>query len=62
MIQINECLPHTHAHNLNAHGTGAGEAWNRGYNNTIRWDKHHGQRNSPVIGSHGQNYQKSTVC
>ena len=24
-----ECLPHTHAHNLNAHGTG--EAWNRGY-------------------------------
>ena len=24
-----KCLPHTHAHNLNAHGTG--EAWNRGY-------------------------------
>ena len=23
-----ECLPHTHAHNLNAHRTG--EAWNRG--------------------------------
>ena len=24
----NGCSPHTHAHNLNAHGTG--EAWNRG--------------------------------
>ena len=24
-----ECLPHTHAHNLNVHATG--EAWNRGY-------------------------------
>ena len=29
-----ECLPHTHAHNLNAHGTG--EAWNRGYILVVR--------------------------